>query len=451
MRPLIGIFQVDSALVSAAATRAWTGLAGIVTLLFISRFLGSVEQGYYYAFWSLLALQSFVELGLLVVIVSVASHEWAHLSMSGRGRLEGPPRHVGRLIAFGRFVVAWFCLLTLLFLLVAGGAGYVFLARTGHAEVGWRLPWLIAILFAGGVLFLSSLLALLEGCNQVRQVHRLRLAQAVAASGALWFALAHGWALWSVGVMLATSWLVGAVYVAIRYRELLRAIAAGSSTSDFSWRTDVWPMQWPLALQGIAAYFMYSMFVPVTFAYAGAAAAGRVGMALQIGTAVGSIAVTWMLVRQPQLGVLYARSEVAGFRALWRRSALACFVTGVVGSTLVVIAAATAEAMRVPLAERLPSSTALSLLLSWIVTGLIVQCLASYWRAMKTELIGVWGSVPGVLTGLAVWTGGRYYAELGAILGALLVSIVVTVPLALFCWRIAKASLQLRAAEGGVA
>ena len=145
MRPLIGIFQIDSALVSAAATRAWTGLAGIVTLLFISRFLGSVEQGYYYAFWSLLALQSFVELGLLVVIVSVASHEWAHLSMSGRGRLEGPPRHVARLIAFGRFVVAWFCLLTLLFVLVAGGFNGSqlllerMLAGKRDAQVGDRL------------------------------------------------------------------------------------------------------------------------------------------------------------------------------------------------------------------------------------------------------------------------------------------------------------------------
>lgn len=443
MRRLLGIFHVDSALVSAAATRAWTGLAGIVTLLLISRFLGSVEQGYYYAFWSLLALQSFVELGLLVAIVSVASHEWAHLSMSGRGRLEGPPRHIGRLVALGRFVAAWFGLLTLLFVLIAGGAGYVFLARTGHADVGWRLPWLAAVVFAGGVLFLSSLLALLEGCNQVRQVYRLRLIQAMAASAALWFALARGWGLWSVGVMLGTSWLIGTVYVATRYRELVRAIAAGGSATDFSWRADVWPMQWPLALQGIAAYFMYSMFVPVTFAYAGAAAAGRVGMALQIGTAVGGIAATWMLVRQSQLGVLYVRRDVAGFRALWRRAALACFVTGVVGSTLVVLAAAAAAAIRAPLAERLPTLTALSLLLSWVVSGLVVQCLASYWRAMKKELTGAWGFVPGVLTGLAVWGAGRYYGELGAILGALFVSVVVTVPLALLYWRIAKSSLRV--------
>jgi hypothetical protein len=451
MRSLIGIFQVDGALVSAVATRVWTGLAGIVTLLFISRFLGSVEQGYYYAFWSLLALQSFVELGLLVVIVSVASHEWAHLSMSGRGRLDGPARHVGRLVALGRFVIVWFGLLTLLFVLVAGGTGYVFLMHTGPVDTGWRLPWLAAIVFAGGVLFLSSLLALLEGCNQVRQIHRLRLMQAIAASSALWFALAHGWELWSVAAMLATSWIVGTTYVAIRYRDLLRALAQGPSAPEFSWRADVWPMQWPLALQGMAAYFMYSMFVPVTFAYAGAAAAGRVGMAVQIGTAVSGIAATWVLVRQPQLGVLYARRDVEGFRALWQRSTLACFATGVFGATAVVLLAAAAQMLQAPLADRLPTLTGLALLLGWIVAGLIVQCLASYWRAMKKELTGAWGFVPGVVTGLAVWGGGRYYGELGAILGALLVSIVVTVPLAFLYWRIAKAALRMHSAQGGAA
>ncbi|HKS58445.1 MAG TPA: hypothetical protein VJS12_24320 [Steroidobacteraceae bacterium] len=447
----LGIFHIDSALVSAVATRAWTGLAGIVTLLFISRFLDSVEQGYYYAIWSLLALQSFVELGLLVVIVSVASHEWAHLSMSGRGQLQGSPRHIGRLVALGRFVAAWFGLLTLLFVLAAGGAGYVFLARTGHVDVSWRLPWFAAILFAGGVLFVSSLLALLEGCNQVRQVHRLRLVQAIAASGALWLTLASGGGLWSVGAMLATSLLVGASYLVIRYRDFVRTLTGGRPGSDFSWRIDVWPMQWPLALQGVAAYFMYSMFVPVTFAYVGAAAAGRVGMALQIGTAVSGIAATWMLVRQPQLGVLFARNDTSGFRVLWRHSALACFASGLVGSAFVVLAVGVAEAVQAPLADRLPTLTALSLLLTWIVAGLVVQMLASYWRAMKKELTGAWGFVPGVLTGIAVWGGGRYYGELGAIVGALLVSVVVTVPLALIYWRIARAALNTAAARGSAA
>jgi hypothetical protein len=38
--------------------------------------LTAVEQGFYYTFGSVLALQVFVKLGLVTVIVQMASHEW---------------------------------------------------------------------------------------------------------------------------------------------------------------------------------------------------------------------------------------------------------------------------------------------------------------------------------------------------------------------------------------
>ena len=302
VRRLAGLLRVDGALAAAIATRLWSGLAGIVTLAVIARFLGEIEQGYYYAFWSLIALQSFAELGLLIVVIAAASHEWAHLSFGSKGYLEGSPSHVARFVSLARFVSIWFAALASLFVVGAGLAGILFLDRPQYPEVSWRLPWFAAITLSGLLLLLNSALALLEGCNQIGPVNRLRLAQAIASSAVLWIALYTNLALWSIPAMLGTSVLVGVFYVGCRYRPLFKTIIKHSGGSDFSWRAEIWPMQWPLALQGMAAYFMYSLFVPVTFAYAGAAAAGRIGMALQIGMAVGGIASTWIAVENAANG-----------------------------------------------------------------------------------------------------------------------------------------------------
>ena len=64
---------VDRAIGFAVLARFWQLLTGPVTQLLIVFCLTEVEQGYYYAFMNLLAMQIFVELGLHVVLISYTS------------------------------------------------------------------------------------------------------------------------------------------------------------------------------------------------------------------------------------------------------------------------------------------------------------------------------------------------------------------------------------------
>jgi hypothetical protein len=442
-----GHLGIDGAVSAAIATRLWSGLAGIVTLVAIARFLDPVEQGFYYAFWSLIALQSFAELGMLVVVVAVASHDWARLSLDDRGALAGPPAHVARLVALARFVAAWFSVLAIVFVVVAGLAGLVFLGRSEYPGMSWRTPWIATIVLSGLILLLNAGLALLEGCNQVRSVNRLRLGQAVISSAVLWAALYLGYGLWSIPAMLATSAATGLGFVSWRYRRFLGSIAAHRGASTFSWRSDIWPMQWPLALQGAAAYFMYSLIVPVTFEFSGAEAAGRIGMALQIGMAIGGIASTWLTVKMPRMGMHFARGQFGEFESLWRRSSTASVVAVAAGSVAIAVAAILIEDAGTPIAARLPSLADLLLVMAWICCGQVMLCMATYWRAMKRELTGPWGAIPGVVTGAAVWLGGRLAGTTGSVLGALAVALFLTLPLGLLYFRRAR-SLANSCAEG---
>lgn len=74
---------VNRAIGYGVLTRMWSALAGPLTILLIATRFSKVEQGFYYTFSSILALQVFFELGLLTVLAQFAAHEFAFLSWDG--------------------------------------------------------------------------------------------------------------------------------------------------------------------------------------------------------------------------------------------------------------------------------------------------------------------------------------------------------------------------------
>ena len=60
---------IDRAVFLTLVGRVWGVGAGLVTIFFVTTALSPEQQGYYYTFYSLIALQVFAELGLNYAIV----------------------------------------------------------------------------------------------------------------------------------------------------------------------------------------------------------------------------------------------------------------------------------------------------------------------------------------------------------------------------------------------
>jgi hypothetical protein len=88
---------IDHAIAFTILARGWGSLAGIITVALIARFLSRAQQGYYYTFGSLIALQIVFELGFSFVILQMASHERAHLTFLPGGLISGNPAAYSRL------------------------------------------------------------------------------------------------------------------------------------------------------------------------------------------------------------------------------------------------------------------------------------------------------------------------------------------------------------------
>jgi hypothetical protein len=106
-RRISHVLGLDRAIFYTVLARGWASSAGLVTLLLIARFLSSREQGYYYTFGSLVAIQIVFELGFSYVILQMASHERVHLTISPDYKVSGDAVAHARLASVLQRAVRW--------------------------------------------------------------------------------------------------------------------------------------------------------------------------------------------------------------------------------------------------------------------------------------------------------------------------------------------------------
>jgi O-antigen/teichoic acid export membrane protein len=424
-RRLLRLIQIDRAVAFALFARAWQGVAGPVTLVLVAQHMSAEMQGYYYTFASVVALQSFIELGFSVIVLGVASHEWAKLRLED-GRILGTPEARSRLISLGRLVFKWYAAASALFLLVVGTAGYFFFALK-QTTVAWEAPWCALVVLSALLFWAMPFNTLLEGCNQVATLNYFRLTQAIASSLGLWLALAMGAGLWAAVVAAAISLLRDLYLLLVRYRGFFEPFTRRPESARIDWQKEIWPRQWRLAASGLFAYFAFSLFVPVLFHYHGPVVAGQMGMTWALVTALQGIAMAWLQPKVPVFGMLIAQREYAALdRLFFRTSAITLLIMSVAAAALwavVLWLSLTEHELRQRILAPLPTGL-------FFVAAVIVQvsvCLSAYLRAHNQEPLMPFSIFFGASVGLLVWLLGSRFAATGAAAGYL---IAVTVAVA---------------------
>src|SRR5579863_10282530 len=148
VRRLLRLAGVDKAIGYTVLARVWASTAGLITVAPIARFLSPAEQGYYYTFGSLVAMQIIFELGFSVVILQLSAHEAAHLSLSEDGSVSGPAHAHARLASVLRKSLKWYAIASILMTSLLIPIGWHFFATSPNSSnsIMWRLPWIAVVL-----------------------------------------------------------------------------------------------------------------------------------------------------------------------------------------------------------------------------------------------------------------------------------------------------------------
>ncbi|RMG34100.1 MAG: hypothetical protein D6725_14825 [Planctomycetota bacterium] len=445
-------WEIDRAVLYALLQRGWQFIAGGVTLLLVAACFDRRLQGYYYTVAGLLALQSFAELGLHAVIVYVTSHEWPRL-----GGIEptetvtnSEPTAWHRTAAVWKYSLQWYTAVAAAFIVILGPIGAWFLDAGEVEPQVWRAPWWSGIVGTAGTLLLLPSVAVLEGCNQVAVVNGFRLGQAMAASFMVWAGILRGHGLWVLVWAIAARVGAELLLVAWRFRSFFVRLWR-TPPLGFSWKRELWPLQWRVAVQTALSYFSVSYAVPVVFRVRGAVWAGRIGMTWAVLTTLQLAASAWVHTRAPELGGLLAEGRTADAYRLYRRILVRSLqFLAASGAAFVIVVVALELALPGEIADTPPNTVGALLarlsrrLLPWAPTLLLatgtlgyhlVSCAGVFVRIHKADpllpVVVLHNLLLAVVLPPATWWGG----VMGLAIAYAVVTWTVAVP---GCWAMAR-------------
>lgn len=434
LRRLQHALGVDRAIAFTVLARIWSSSAGLVTVLLIARFLSRAEQGYYYTFSSLVALQIVFELGFSFVILQMASHERAHLAISPNSEITGDAVAHRRLASVIQKSVRWYsaaAILLAIFLLSAGSWFFSSHHQSGLA-VAWRLPWTANALAATVAFQLDPILSFLEGCGFVANVARLRFWQAAVGSLLAWSALILHHGLFAPAMMIVGTASTAGIWLLGKRKLLIGLMRYDPGPDRIHWWQEVWPFQWRIAVSWLCGYFIYQLFNPVLFAYRGAIAAGQMGMSLSLANALQAVAISWLNTKAAPFGALVAKRQYSEldhrfFRALWQSVSVFCG-----GSAVIIAGVLFLHWRHLRFTDRLLSPVCIAGLLLATAVNVVVFGEALYLRAHKQEKFLLNSILGAALVAPSTYFLGRLYGAEGMIAGNLAIALLMGLPLGTF-------------------
>jgi hypothetical protein len=415
---------LDRAIGFTVLARGWSTLAGVVTVLLIARFLSPAEQGYYYTFSSLVALQIVFELGFSFVILQLAAHERAQLTILATGEISGKFVAHSRLASVLQKSVRWYSVAALLMAVSLLPAGFYFFSAHQHISenVAWKLPWICVVLAATFTFQMDPVFSFLEGCGLVSDVAHLRFGQAFAGSLLAWAALILHHGLFAPAMVITGQVMVGGVFLLSKRGLLLPLLRRKTGPNAIDWRQEIWPFQWRIAVSWFCGYFIFQLFNPVLFAYQGAAAAGRMGMSLSIATALSTVALAWMSTKASPFGNMIALGDFASLDRIFFRTLAQSSTLFVFGGMILLTILAIVEHRLPHLASRVLSPSIFALLLLTALLNHIIFSEALYLRAHKKEPFLLLSILVALLTGSSTLVTGKFWGANGVAIGYFLCS-----------------------------
>lgn len=432
VRKMANKIGFDKSIAYSSGARVVQGLTGVASVFFITSFLTGIEQGFYYTFGSILAMQVFFELGLTGIMTQYVAHEASHLVLYEDRVYEGEEKYKSRLASLLRFCIKWYSVLSIIVFIFLLIVGWIFFSRYGdkHQEVSWKLPWVLICMGTALKLFQAPLNSILMGLGFVKEMSKAGFYQQLILPAFTWIGLALGFKLYVVGI----SYLLTVIYWQIYIRKeglshILFNLLKIKITERVGYFKEIFPYQWKIALSWVSGYFIFQLFNPVLFATEGAVVAGQMGMTLQALNAIQSFSFSWLNTKIPFYSKLIALKDYLHLDVIFKKTLMQmtsiCLVA-LIGFFIVIVLLNVTELQfngRVIAFRFLPYLPLLFMMIP-VYLQQFVNSWATYLRCHKQEPFLIISICSGLSTAVSTLVFGKMYGLYGITIGYCVLSMM---------------------------
>lgn len=433
VRKLAGKIGMDKSIAYSSGSRVLSGIAGVLSVFFITTFLTGVEQGFYYTFGSILAMQVFFELGLTGIMTQFVAHEASHLTLNTKTEYEGESRYKSRLASLIHFCLKWYTVLAVIvffFLLIVG---FVYFNRYGkeHSDIEWKSPWLMICIGTAIKIWQSPFNSIFMGLGKVKEMSKIGFYQQLIIPLSTWLGLAFGLKLYVVGISYLLSVLIWQIYVWITGNaKIIINLWKEKVTERVSYIKEIFPFQWKIAVSWVSGYFVFQLFNPVLFATEGAVVAGQMGMTLHALNAIQSFSMSWINTKIPLYSRLVALKNYLELDKIFNKTLrqMVGISTALVSVFFIMIWLLNITQFRLGksvFADRFLTYFPMLLMAIPVILQQFTYSWATYLRCHKQEPFLINSVVAGIMSCLSTFILGKLYGLYGVTVGYFAITIIL--------------------------
>jgi hypothetical protein len=441
-KKLLEKIGIDNAVFYVLTGKGISFIVQPITLYLIATYFTGIEQGYYYTFGSILSASIFLELGLGMVLTQYASHEFALLNWTDDGGLTGNTRALSRLISLIKKSIKWYGVLSVLAAIIFIPGGTAFLnSNSSSTEIYFTIPWIVLVLFSSLTLFLSPLLAILEGCGRVADIQKMKLYQISFGALFIWIVIISHGNLFAASSLAITNFIIASFWIVSRYKGLLNQLRVDRyviGDQQISWRKELFPMQWRIAISWISGYLAYQLFIPLLFRYQNATVAGQMGMTLYISNIALGIGIVWLSTKFPLYGAMISKKDYVSLDKIAKINTIYSLLFTILFSAGCLIVIHIIKIHYSYIGDRLLSLSAIAALLFSSIINLLITSMAGYLRAHKQEPLVISSLIHAIITVVVAWLVAKYYNADILAYSIAFINLAINLPLTAYIFRIKR-------------
>ena len=345
------------------------------------------ERGYYFSFLGLGILINMFSFGINTVIIHFMAHEIIGMEkelLSGKSQGEFTNR--AREIAQHLKKWATYSTPSYFFIIFLVG-NYVFLNsdHENNSNLSWKFPWLIFCIGSAIELLLSYFFAILEGCNKIVTVFKVRFIKTVLFNVIICTCIILKVSLYGLGIGFLLSSILSIIILIIKEKKLLKYLLKTTENKTTAQNSLIWDMQIRLGVQSFFGLFTLGMVTPITFFISGPDQAGIIGISFQICLTIYNFSNMYFLIKIPKFG---QNASLKNFKAMDKLClktiiiSLLIYIPSTISFYLLILYL---DMIRFDFNLNLISSTGLICLFFAFGARLITDVLSTYIRSLKVD------------------------------------------------------------------